>query len=74
MLIDKLLSMVRKQAKNDHNMSRWIHMPQHSEKYQYYKMLCGFETFAYEKKGGIPFKDCTKEPCQPNGSYHFSSH
>ena len=50
MLIDKLLSMV-KQAKNDHNMSRWIHMPQHSEKYQYYKMLCGFETL-HMKKGG----------------------
>ena len=36
-------------------------MPKYSEKYQYYKMLCGFETFAYEKKGGTPFKDCTNK-------------
>ena len=65
MLIDKLLSMVRKQAKNDHNMSRWIHMPQHSEKYQYYKMLCGFETFAYEKRGEFRSRTALKSHVNP---------
>jgi hypothetical protein len=40
MIINKLLSMVD-HTKEDLKMSGWIHMPKHSEEYQYYTMLCG---------------------------------
>ena len=50
-LINNLLSMVNR-TKKDLNMSRWIHMPRHSEEYQYYKMMCGtYEAFAYTQLG-----------------------
>ena len=39
-LIKKLLSMVD-QTKKDLKMRGWLHMPPTSDKYQYYKMLCG---------------------------------
>jgi len=49
----KLLSMIDK-TKNELNMSRWIHMPQHSDEYQYYRTLCSdFEAFAYNNLGAI---------------------
>ena len=38
--IRSLLSMIDRTKKNL-NMSRWIHMPQDSEEYQFYNLLCG---------------------------------
>jgi len=48
-LINKLLSMID-EAKKDLNMSRWVHMPQDSVEYQYYKLVCGqYEAYTYSK-------------------------
>ena len=50
-LINNLLSMVN-QTKKDLNMSRWIHMPQNTEEYQYFRMLCGnYEAYGYDYLG-----------------------
>ena len=40
MAIKKMLSMVD-QTKKDLRMNGWVHEPQDSDKYQYYKTLCG---------------------------------
>jgi hypothetical protein len=33
-------------------MSRWIHMPQNTEEYQYFRMLCGnYEAYGYDYLG-----------------------
>jgi hypothetical protein len=60
-LVNKLLSLVD-QTKKDLNMSRWIHMPRHSEEYKYYKLLCGYyEAFAYNMLGGLWLSDTSDE-------------
>jgi hypothetical protein len=59
--INKLLSMID-EAKKDLNMSRWVHMPQDSVEYQYYKVLCGqYEAFAYYMLGEILLRDKSEE-------------
>ena len=56
MIINKLLSMVD-HTKKDLKMSGWIHMPKHSEEYQYYELVCGnYEAFAHERLGGLSLK------------------
>jgi hypothetical protein len=61
MLINQLLDTV-KQTKKDFDMSRWIHMPQHSEEYQYYSMLCGtYEAFAYTQLGGMLSRETSEK-------------
>jgi hypothetical protein len=59
-LINQLLDTV-KQTKQDLKMSRWIHMPKTSNEYQYYKLLCDFEAYAYEKLGEMFLFDNSNE-------------
>ena len=50
-ITNSLLSMID-QTKKDLKMSRWVHMPQESEEYQYHRMLCvGYEAYAHEQLG-----------------------
>ena len=60
-LIDKLLSIID-QTKKKYKMSRWIHMPKTSNEYQYYKLLCDFEAYAYEQvAAGVFLRDSSEE-------------
>jgi hypothetical protein len=53
LVINQLLDTVT-QTKKDLSMSRWIHMPQDSEEYQYYKYLRGnYEAYGYSKLGAL---------------------
>jgi hypothetical protein len=60
-IINKILSIVDR-TKKDLNMSRWVHMPEDSEEYRYYKTLCGnYEAFAYNNLGAISQVDYSEE-------------
>jgi hypothetical protein len=60
-LSNKLLDMAE-QTKKDLKMSTWIHMPEGSNEYQYYKLLCGhYETYAHFQLGCIARSDTSEE-------------
>jgi hypothetical protein len=61
MLLNKMISMVD-QTKKDLKMSGWIHMPQYSEEYKFYSMLCGeYEAYAYGQLGEMLTSDASEE-------------
>jgi hypothetical protein len=61
MLLNNLLSMVN-QTKKDLNMSGWIHMSKASEKYVYYRLLCGnYEAFVHHELGSMLMSDTSEE-------------
>jgi len=50
------------QTKKDFKMNGWIHMPHDSEKYEYYRWLCGnYEAFGYYALGAMAQCDKSKE-------------
>ena len=60
-LVDTFMSIID-QTKKKYKMSRWIHMPKTSNEYQYYKLLCDFEAYAYEQvAAGVFLRDSSEE-------------
>ena len=73
MAIKKMLSMVD-QTKKDLRMNGWVHEPQDSDKYQYYKTLCGdYEGYAYHNLGMVTSLDLTETSYKMSMTYYQKS-